>query len=143
MTAGAFEKHFVRVEALRSHEKTSAARLRAVKRSVKRFGVVSRPIIVDARFFVVLDGHHRLAALRELGCRFAPVQFVDYASAAVRVRSRRRGVRVSKRVVMRRALAGREFACKTTRHEHPLKKTPRSAALRALLALPTPLKDLK
>jgi hypothetical protein len=43
-------------------------------------------------------------------------------------------VRVSKRLVVQRALEGKAFPSKTTRHEHPLERAPPAA---------TPLEDLK
>ena len=84
-----FEKNLVRVDALRSHERTRPPRVAAVKNGISRSRSVLQPLVVDAASFVVLDGHHRLQALRELGCRLAPVRFVDYASESVRVKPRR------------------------------------------------------
>ncbi len=122
-----FEKNLVRVDALRSHERTRRRRVTAVKRGIALSRSVLQPLVVDAASFVVLDGHHRLQALRELGCRLAPVRFVDYASESVKVKPRRKRVAVSKELVLGKALAGETFPCKTTRHEHPLKKAPASA----------------
>jgi len=46
---------------------------------------VRNPLIVDSNTFVVLDGMHRVAALREMGCRYLPVCLVDYNSPKIKV----------------------------------------------------------
>ncbi|WOE50728.1 ParB N-terminal domain-containing protein [Sulfuracidifex metallicus] len=48
------------------------------------------PIIVDSKTLLVIDGHHRLAALRSLGYRRIPVMLVDYDSPTVKVYGWRR-----------------------------------------------------
>lgn len=51
------------------------------------------PIIVDAKTKVVLDGTHRLAALRKIGVKFIPSCLVDYSSSEVGVKRWIRGVK--------------------------------------------------
>jgi len=48
-------------------------------------GVVRDPVLVDCRSGVLLDGMHRLIALRELGCVAAPVCSVDYFNSSINV----------------------------------------------------------
>ncbi len=43
------------------------------------------PIIVDEGSLLVVDGHHRLAALKSLGYRKAPTIQISYSSPAVKV----------------------------------------------------------
>jgi ParB-like chromosome segregation protein Spo0J len=102
--------------ALRCHERVSRKRVARLKRDIRARGV-REPLLVDYASFVVLDGHHRLHALHELGARRAPVFFVDYSHPVVRVRGRRKRVRVSKKLVVARARRGKLFPPKTTRHE--------------------------
>ncbi len=47
-------------------------------RSISRSGALLRPLVVEARSLVVLDGSHRLRALRALGASLAPVALVGY-----------------------------------------------------------------
>ena len=75
-----------RVGDLLPHEEFLPSRAEEVAKSISRLGAVLRPILVDARTGVVLDGAHRLAALRMLGARYAPVAAVDYASDSVALR---------------------------------------------------------
>jgi ParB-like chromosome segregation protein Spo0J len=108
---------FADVDALQSHERVSRKKFCVVKESISSCGVVREPLLVDASSFTVLDGHHRLGALRALGARRAPVFFVDYSHESVRVRARRKRVRVSKKRVLKRASRGDLFPSKTTKHE--------------------------
>ena len=48
-------------------------------------GVFIHPIIVDSRSLVVLDGMHRVAAAKEIGFRYIPVCFVDYANPHIQI----------------------------------------------------------
>jgi hypothetical protein len=51
----------------------------------ERAGILKSPVIVDRESLVVLDGMHRVEALRNLGCRFMCVCLVDYMSPGIRV----------------------------------------------------------
>lgn len=52
---------------------------------IKSSDKLKDPVIVDSNTLVVLDGMHRVAALRELGCRYLPACLVDYQNPNVRV----------------------------------------------------------
>ncbi len=88
--------------------------------SIIEVGAVLRPILAtpvpgtNGRL-VILDGHHRWLALNLLGATKAPVLLVDY-ERHVHLGTWRDGVRVSRRDVYERALSGRLFPPKTTRH---------------------------
>ncbi len=101
---------------LRPHEEVDGERLWSLLSSICRAGAILSPILVDTGSLTVLDGHHRLAALRFLGARLAPVLLVDYWSPAVRLESWRPSVRVSKEEVVARAASGRLYPPRTTRH---------------------------
>ncbi len=62
---------------------TIPAALDRIKQEIHTEAVLRHPMIVDSRTLVVLDGMHRVAALRELGCRLAPVCLVDYQNPAI------------------------------------------------------------
>nr|WP_117354542.1 ParB N-terminal domain-containing protein [Acidilobus sp. 7A] len=50
---------------------------------IARGRVVHRPLIVDAATMTLIDGAHRLEALRRLGASLAPVIAVDYSQVEV------------------------------------------------------------
>lgn len=67
------------------HEETISDRVAELKDSFLRDGVVKDPVVVDANSCVVLDGMHRVAALRELRCFCIPVCAVDYLNPSIKV----------------------------------------------------------
>lgn len=97
---------------LRMHEKVARDRLDAMVRWLEKYGVTT-PIVVEKKHRVILDGHHRYAALRKLGYRKTPAYLVDYKDVEVLPR---RKIKVSRELVIKRALSGRPFPPKTTRH---------------------------
>lgn len=67
------------------HEEIIPELLDKLVDEIKSSGKVRDPVIVDSRTLVVLDGMHRVAALRKLGCRYLPACLVDYQNPKVRV----------------------------------------------------------
>lgn len=103
---------------LRQHEEVEgAAEVGALAERIARDGFVAQPIVADRRTLVVLDGHHRLNALRHLGLRCAPVYLVDYMDPAIRVESWRDEEQPpTKETVIERALSGKPLPAKATKH---------------------------
>jgi hypothetical protein len=79
-------------------------------------GVVKKAIAVDSQSMVVLDGVHRLSALKELGCVRVPAWLIDYSDEEVVVFSRDRKSQIPKEAVVRAATQGPKFPPKTTCH---------------------------
>lgn len=67
------------------HEETIPEMLEDLVRSIKEDGVLRAPVVVDRETLVVLDGMHRVKALRILGCRFTCACLVDYRSPEIKV----------------------------------------------------------
>jgi hypothetical protein len=112
----------VPADRLLAHEEVVEPRVEELVRLLRREGVIRLAVVADAASLVVLDGHHRLAALRRLGCRRIPVLLVDYRRADIRVGTWRRGeVPPTKDEVLAHAGAGKLFPPKTTRHFFPWK----------------------
>ncbi|MBH0157219.1 MAG: ParB N-terminal domain-containing protein [Bacillota bacterium] len=62
------------------HEPYEPARLSKIKNAIKLDGVIRNPIIalhLENEKYLVLDGAHRLNALKEMGCLRVPIQIVD------------------------------------------------------------------
>jgi len=108
----------IEISRLRGHEQTRPTLLRELTEQIRRDGVLKRPILVADRDFVILDGHHRVEALRALGCKRVSVYLVDYDSDLVILRTwPDAGVPVvTKQDVIRRGLSNDLFPPKTTRH---------------------------
>lgn len=116
MVESSVEVREVSLELLREHEQVEPQRLHEILEEIRREGALRHPILVDKRSGVILDGHHRFRAYKELGFATIPCALVDYRSDAVSVRSRRPEIIVSKDEVIRRALSGELFPPKTTQH---------------------------
>ena len=106
----------VPVEALKPHEGTSSRHLAILKRSIIDDCVLKMPVLADKKTLVLLDGHHRLRVLKQLGARKIPTLLVDYESNEVDVKSRRKKFRVNKRAVISMGLSSNLFPYKTTKH---------------------------
>lgn len=108
----------VKASHLKPHEEISKLRLRKVKDQLLKNKYLRNPVVADKSTLVVLDGHHRLAALKDIGITRIPVFLVNYYSKQVRVYSRRTTIELAnlKQVVIKRGLTGDLFPYKTTRH---------------------------
>lgn len=101
---------------LKTHEAAEPERVRRVVKQVRSTGVVKKAIAVDAKSMVVLDGVHRLNALRTLGCARVPAWLLDYSDSDIVVFSKDRKSQIPKEDVVRAATRGPKFPPKTTRH---------------------------
>lgn len=63
---------------LKPHEKYIESRVETLLESIRRTGYLLRPLIVDEITGSVVDGAHRLEALKRIGVSRIPVVMVDY-----------------------------------------------------------------
>lgn len=123
----------VPISFLKPHEEFVEARVQEVLRSFAARGCADYAIVVDRATGTIVDGHHRYEALRRLGAQRVPALLVDYMDPAIGIRTWREGeAPPTKEEVVRRALEGRLFAPKSTRHDF----------VRALHPVDVPLADL-
>ena len=108
----------VPIQWLKAHEDFVETRVLEVLANFQRSGVVDFAVVADAATGTVVDGHHRLEALRRLGALFVPAYLVDYRDPAITVRGWREGEAVpTKEDVLRHAAEGKLYPPKTTRHD--------------------------
>ncbi|MEM2793483.1 MAG: ParB N-terminal domain-containing protein [Candidatus Methanomethylicia archaeon] len=74
-----------KVEKLHIHEEIIPELLSKLILEIRRDGVVKHPVIVDENSLVVLDGTHRVEAIRRLGCKYIPVCLVNYNNPSIAV----------------------------------------------------------
>ena len=110
--------HFELVELgrLLIHEEIRVEAVAALSERIRRSGAVEQPILVAAGDYVILDGHHRYAALRSIGARRAPAWIVDYRDPGIRLDRWSEGPPITKEEVVARAKAHQPYPPKTTRH---------------------------
>ncbi len=73
------------IEKLHIHEEVIPETLRMLTDAIRSENYLKHPVIVDLNTLVVLDGMHRLAATKKLGCRFIPVCLVNYENPHITV----------------------------------------------------------
>ena len=107
---------FIRIEELREHEEIRPDYLEELKNEILSDGMLKMPIAVDRSTYIILDGHHRLHALKKIGCKKIPVILVDYQSPEIEVIPWREGEKVTKKMIIDTALTGKRMAPKTSKH---------------------------
>jgi hypothetical protein len=73
------------ISSLHLHEEILPQLLNRLVETINEDDMLKHPIIVDRKTLVVLDGMHRVAALKRLNCEKIPVCLVDYENPAVTV----------------------------------------------------------
>ena len=102
--------------ALREHEEIRPEYLEQLKDEILSDGILKMPIAVDKMTYIILDGHHRLHALKRIGCKRIPVILFDYQSPEIEVLPHREGETVTKEMIIQTALAGKRMPPKTSKH---------------------------
>jgi len=106
----------LKIDELKEHEDIRPAYLEELKNQIMLDGILKMPIAVDEETYVILDGHHRLQALKRLGCTKIPVVLVDYQSPEIKVLAQREGETITKEMVIHMGLSGKKMLPKTSRH---------------------------
>src|SRR5205809_93634 len=101
----------------RSASRTPAL-LEQLMDQIRKDGYLRRPVLVADGELVILDGHHRVEAIRALGARRIPAYLIDYFSDIVRLSTwpDAEVSVVTKEDVIRRGRTGDLFPPKTSRH---------------------------
>ena len=107
---------FFEIEELKEHEEIRPDYLEALKNEIMSDGILKMPIAVDKNTCIILDGHHRLHALKRLGCKKIPVVLVDYQSPEIKVIAWREGETMTKEKIIDTALSGKRMPSKTSKH---------------------------
>ena len=104
------------IEELREHEEIRPDYLEELKNEILSDGILKMPICIDKNTCIILDGHHRLHALKRLGCKKIPVVLVDYQSPEIEVIAWREGETMTKEKIIDTALSGKRMPSKTSKH---------------------------
>lgn len=103
---------------LKAHEQFVETRVAQLEHHFVLRGAIDYAIVADERTGTVIDGHHRLEALKRLSTTWAPAYLVDYADPRIRIHTWREGEKApAKEEVVERAARGDLFAPKSTRHD--------------------------
>ena len=106
---------------LHIHEAVDDKQVRRILRIMEEKGRFHPPLLVDFETKVILDGHHRFWASKQLGCKRIPCYCVDYLNDdAIVLKSWRPDMLVTKKQVIDMGLGDDVFPLKTTRHLYDL-----------------------
>lgn len=111
-----FRIRLVNISELKSHECTDRVRLKSLKDEIYSDGVLKRPIVIDDKTKIIIDGHHRVEALRLLGCTRIPACCVDYTCDKIGLKSNLKNTEITKDKVIEAALNNCPFNPKSTWH---------------------------
>ena len=73
------------ISSLHPHEETLRFLVDEIMNSMKRKGAQLDPIVIDRKTKVVLDGMHRMEALRSMGLQSVLAYSIDYSNPAIKV----------------------------------------------------------
>lgn len=108
----------VPIDLLKPHEQVISEHVIELLEDISRRGILIKPVLVDEKTLVILDGHHRVEALKRLGAKLIPAVLVDYDDDnCVTVDSWRPDWVVTKNLVRSTALNGGLLPPKTSRHK--------------------------
>ncbi len=108
----------VEVGRLKSHEEVRSELLESLVAEIKKDGFLRKPVLVEDKHYVILDGHHRYEALKLLGCKRIPVYLVDYVDDSIYLTTwpDAKYKNVTKDEVLNMARSGKLYPPKTTKH---------------------------
>jgi hypothetical protein len=107
------------IEELKIHEAIQDELLEVFINMLRDDGVFKVPILVDEKDFIVLDGHHRVEALKRMGYTKIPVYLVDYWDEAIEVTTWPEAEidNVTKEMILEMGKSADVFPPKTSRHK--------------------------
>lgn len=113
----------VPIDSLISHEEIDKKHVYEVMKKIQKCGYVRNPVIVEKKYLIILDGHHRVAALKRMNLQKIPAQLVSYHDKNIRVFLRRKNLlnECIKLAIIAYGKSRKIFPKKTTRHVVPKK----------------------
>jgi hypothetical protein len=107
----------VHIDDIKAHEFVISDRASKLQSYISDLPVKTLPaIILDSKFNVLIDGHHRLELFRALGLTVVPAVFIRYDHEDVLVNPPGVGTGTTKDEVIGSALRGEPMAPKSTQH---------------------------
>jgi hypothetical protein len=124
----------VEIDKLRQHEAIQDELLEDFINMLRDDGVFKVPILVDEKDYVVLDGHHRVEALKRMGYTKIPVYLVDYWDEAIEVTTWPEAEieNVTKEMILEMGRSEDVFPPKTSRHNVKVRLKERRVPLEEL-----------
>ncbi|PIP62930.1 transcriptional regulator [Candidatus Roizmanbacteria bacterium CG22_combo_CG10-13_8_21_14_all_35_9] len=106
------------INRLKPHEMVDKKRLSFLLERIKKDKYLKNPVVVEDKHLIILDGHHRVKALKHLRAKKIPAFLVNYKNDDIRVFLRKKLLltKLIKNIVIENSLNSKLFPSKTTRH---------------------------
>jgi L-serine kinase (ADP) len=105
------------IDKLLPHEKVCSLRLKEIKSEIIQKQAIF-PILVEQKFNIILDGHHRFEVCKILGFSKIPVYLVDYSNdELIKVSHWQKNQKVTKKQIIDIALKKQLLPPKTSKHK--------------------------
>ena len=118
---GKFKK--ANISDLLPHEKVNSAHVDKLRELIKNHKFFTKPIIIDQKTRLIIDGHHRFNAAMALGLSLVPVYEVNYHQKRIKAfKGSLEGSLYSKYLIIKRAIARELYESKDTCHVFASKK---------------------
>ncbi len=101
---------------LKEHEEVDLKHLKQLKKQIVMDDILKRPIAIDKKTKIILDGEHRFNILKELGYGKVPVVFIDYNSPKILVKSWKNSEKLTKEKIIKVVLNGKKLPPKSSKH---------------------------
>ncbi len=102
------------INLLKAHEEVDKSHVQEIKEALLKDSMQIEPILVENKHNIILDGHHRVEALKDLGFTKIAAYLVSYDD--VKLDSWRPEIKLEKAQVIKNALQGKLFPPRTTKH---------------------------
>jgi len=108
----------ISLELLKHIEGYSEKRAEMMKGKIIKDNLWRKPVCIEKKHYLILDGQHRVEAAREMGLIRIPCELFDYQD--VEVWSLRSNHEVSREMVVEKTLRGDIYPYKTAKHRFPV-----------------------
>ncbi len=112
---------FEPLENLHHIEDFSEVRVKNLYEKIKKEGIWNKPVCVDKKYKLIMDGQHRYEAAKLLGLKEIPVMYFNYNNPSLKIYSLRPEITFTKDEVIKRSIKGIIYPYKTVKHIFPNK----------------------
>jgi L-serine kinase (ADP) len=107
----------VSTQQLRPSQDVNLGRANSLSQQIEKHGVWSQALLITSNELVILDGHHRLRAAKQMSLSMLPCLLVDYSSGVIDSQAWDRRKSIGIQEVLKAALSGILLPAKTVRHK--------------------------
>lgn len=107
---------YLESDKLLPHEHIDLNQVKNVLDSLETEKILKNAVVIDKKSWLILDGHHRFAALKKIWIKYIPTLSVDYNSDDIKLWFWREWFNDSKQQIIENAKKWILYPIKTTKH---------------------------